>query len=56
MWKTHLDFDDIYSFVKKRRPEIDPNNGFRRQLKLFQKLLKENNYDLNKINFIDINI
>ena len=51
MWKTHLNFDDVYSFVKKRRPEIDPNNGFRRQLKLFQELLKENNYDLNKINF-----
>ena len=42
--------------IKKRRPEIDPNNGFRRQLKLFQDLLKENNYDLNKINFDSIKI
>ena len=51
MWKTHSNFDDTYFFVKKRRPEIDPNNGFRRQLKKFQDLLKENNYDLNKIDF-----
>ena len=56
MWKTHSNFNDAYFFVKKRRPEIDPNNGFRRQLNLFQDLLKENNYDLNKINFDSIKI
>ena len=50
MWKTHSTFEAVYSFVKKTRPEIDPNNGFRRQLKKFQQLLEENNYDLNKIN------
>ena len=50
MWKTHSTFDAAYRFVKKTRPEIDPNNGFRRQLKKFQQLLEENNYDLNKIN------
>ena len=36
MWKTHSTFEAVYSFVKKTRPEIDPNNGFRRQLKKFQ--------------------
>ena len=51
MWKTHSTFNDAYLFVKKVRPEIDPNNGFRRQLKNFENLLKENNYDLNKIDF-----
>ena len=56
MWKTHSDFDDVYFFVKKRRPEIDPNNGFRKQLKIFQDLLKENNYDLTKIDFESIKI
>ena len=50
MWKTHSTFEAAYRFVKKTRPEIDPNNGFRRQLKKFEKLLEENNYDLNKIN------
>ena len=49
MWKTHSSFDKTYLFVKKTRPEIDANNGFRRQLKRFQQLLEENNYDLNKI-------
>ena len=56
MWKTHSNFDDVYFFVKKRRPEIDPNNGFRKQLKIFQDLLKENNYDLTKIDFESIKI
>ena len=50
MWKTHSTFDAAYRFVKKTRPEIEPNNGFLRQLKKFQQLLEENNYDLNKIN------
>ena len=49
MWKTHSTFDAVYSYIKKIRPEIDPNNGFRRQLKKFQQLLEENNYDLKKI-------
>ena len=56
MWKTHSNFNEVYSFVKKIRPEIDPNNGFRKQLTIFQKLLEENNYDLEKINFETIQI
>ena len=56
MWKSHSSFNDTYLFVKKRRPEIDPNNGFRRQLNSFQKLLEDNNYDLDKINFESVKI
>ena len=56
MWKTHSTFNDTYLYVKKIRPEIDPNNGFRKQLTIFQKLLEENNYDLEKINFETIQI
>ena len=56
MWKSHSSFNDTYLFIKKRRPEIDPNNGFRRQLNIFQKLLEDNNYDLNKNNFESIKI
>ena len=56
MWKTHSTFNEVYSFVKKIRPEIDPNNGFRRQLKLFEQLLVNNNYDLNLIDFESIKI
>ena len=56
MWKTHSPFNETYLFVKKRRPEIDPNNGFRKQLNIFHKLLEENNYDLNKIDFEQIKV
>ena len=56
MWKTHSAFNETYLFVKKRRPEIDPNNGFRKQLNIFHTLLEENNYDLNKINFEQIKV
>ena len=56
MWKTKLSFNDIYLYVKKIRPEIDPNNGFRRQLNIFQDLLMKNDYDLSKINFYMIKI
>ena len=54
MWKTHSNFNEVYSFVKKVRAEIDPNNGFRRQLKLFKQLLHNNNYNLNQIDFESI--
>ena len=43
MWKSHSSFNDTYLFIKKRRPEIDPNNGFRRQLNIFQKPTKKQN-------------
>ena len=52
MWKNNSTFDSTYLFIKKRRPEINPNNGFRRQLKIFIKLLENNNYDLNKIDYL----
>ena len=35
MRKTHSAFNETYLFVKKRRPEKDPNNGFRKQLNFF---------------------
>ena len=31
-----------------------PNIGFKEQLQLFEELLKNNNYDLNKIDFKNI--
>ena len=49
MWKTHCSFDDTYFFVKNRREFVEPNDGFIEQLKLFEKLIKKYNYDLNKI-------
>ena len=49
MWKTHFNFEDVYKFVKKRRPIIEPNKGFISQLKHFDNLLKKNNYELSNI-------
>ena len=51
MWKAHATYNEAYFFVKNRRRYISPNEGFVQQLKIFEKLLKENDYDLNKIDF-----
>lgn len=51
MWKTKATYYESYFFVKNRRKYIAPNDGFVQQLKIFEKLLKDNNYDLNKIKF-----
>ena len=56
MWKAHCSYYDAYFFVKSRRPFIDPNDGFVRQLKIFENLLKSNEYDLNRIDFNSISI
>lgn len=51
MWKTHASYHESYYFVKNRRRIVAPNEGFVKQLKIFEKLLKDTNYDLNKIKF-----
>ena len=56
MWKAHCSYYDAYFFVKNRRPFIDPNDGFVKQLKIFEELLNKNNYDLDKIDFNSISI
>ena len=54
MWKEKKSFKDILDFLSNKRSSVFPNDGFKDQLKLFEKLLKENDYDLNKINFNEI--
>ena len=54
MWKNKMNFNDALQFVKNKRPIIWPNAGFKEQLKMFEKLLIENDYDINKINFKEI--
>jgi protein-tyrosine phosphatase len=51
MWKEHIKFKEAFDFVKEKRHSIEPNGGFIMQLKYFESLLNENNYDLRKINF-----
>ena len=54
MWKKHSSYFDTFQFVKKIRNSINPNGGFTQQLKIFDKLLKDNKYDLNQIDFSKI--
>ena len=54
MWKQKKTFKDALDFASKKRSSVYPNIGFKDQLTLFEKLLKENDYDLNKINFKEI--
>ena len=54
MWIKKWTFKEALDYVKKKRPVVFPNDGFRDQLKLFEKLLVDNNYDIDKINFSEI--
>ena len=54
MWIQKMKFDDALNFVNSKRPIVDPNDGFREQLKIFEKLLEDNNFDIDKINFSEI--
>ena len=53
MWKNQISYKQSLDFVSKRR-NIGPNLGFRKQLLIFEKKLKEANYDLEKINWNDV--
>ena len=54
MWTKKMKFDEALNFVISKRPLVDPNDGFREQLKKFEKLLENNNYDIDKIKFSEI--
>ena len=55
MWKTHSSFVQVYNFVQKRRPCIEPSIAFIKQLKKFEKILKNNNYNYKEIDTNCIN-
>ena len=54
MWKKKMKYYDALDFVQKKRFIVDPNDGFKEQLKLFEEILIKNEYDINKINFDEI--
>ena len=56
MWIQKMKFNDALYFVKSKRPIVYPNDGFQKQLKIFEKLLEDNNYDIDKINFSEIKL
>ena len=51
IWKTHSNFLQVYNFVLKRRPCIEPSICFIRQLKKFEAHLKTNNYNYKEIDY-----
>jgi len=51
MWRYMLPFNEAFEFVNSKRPYIFPNDGFKEQLKIFEALLIENEYDLSRIDF-----
>ena len=53
MWKNKMTFKESLNFVSKYR-NIGPNMGFRMQLLILEKKLKEANYELDKINWNDV--
>ena len=51
IWKKRISLDDALNFVNQKRKMAVPNTGFKKQLQIFEELLKTNNYNLNKIDF-----
>ena len=56
MWKTHSSFSQAYNYVQKRRNCIEPNIGFLAKLQKFDTILKNNDYNIKKIDFKSINV
>ena len=56
MWIQKMKYDDALNFVKSKRLIVYPNDGFQKQLQIFEKLLEDNNYDIDKINFSEIKL
>ncbi len=54
MWNKKWKFEQALNYVKLKRPIICPNDGFLKQLKMFDKLLIENDYDIERIKFKEI--
>ena len=54
MWSKKMTYSKAFNFVKNKRSIIYPNTGFIEQLKLFEKELIKNDYDIDKIKFDEI--
>ena len=51
MWTKKMKYEEAFRFVKKKRNNVHPNSGFIEQLKIFENILIENDYDIDKIDF-----
>ena len=55
MWDKKLSYEDALNFVESKR-NVNPNPGFVEQLKIFEKELIKNEYNIDKINFYKIDL
>ena len=53
-WKKNMEYEKALYFVQKKRSIVEPNEGFKQQLKLFEKELVKNKYDIDRIKFDEI--
>ena len=56
MWKKRKKYDEILKLVKSKRFIVSPNFGFKEQLIAFEKVLADNDYDIDKIKFNEIKV
>ena len=49
MWKTHSSYDEVFNYLKEKRNCIEPNNLSVLKLQKLDKLLKKNNYQIEKV-------
>ena len=54
MYKEKKSFFEAFNYVKSKREQICPNSGFIEQLKKLEKILKENNFNIEILK--DINV
>ena len=54
MWNQKMSYHNALNIVQQKRPIVWPNLGFKEQLKMFEKLLIENDYNIDKIDFKEI--
>ena len=54
MWTKKMPFKEALNFVHEKRYVVYPKPGFQDQLEVFEKELKEKDYDIDKINFEEI--
>lgn len=54
MYKKKMSFKEAFNFVREKRNCVSPNVGFVEQLVLFEKYLKDNNYNIDNLNNVKL--
>ena len=54
MWIKKWKLEQALKYVQEKRPIVEPNEGFLKQLEMFEELLIKNDFCIEKINFKEI--